>query len=244
MVLWVGLSLLLLTQTGTPSAGAEFFSATCFPTLAEHKGVATSDLSLVSPGHKVLCNGNQTGFWTYNTRLFPRNRACLDSSCYEAPNHVAVTWLPDGGLSQYNISFEGMWTKFAPGLTVRAAFLSLGRCFVMSGLPNRLDLKGFGGNMSSFEAGKFHSFFIEVTTSYTKVSMDGRLAFQDGGVGKSNYLGNRVCQPFSHYSTGAMFGCMVSANGRALFSRVEGQVRNVRLEAEIPDAVKMTTRLV
>jgi len=170
---------------------------------------------------------------------------------------VALAWL-HGGLSEYNISFEGMWIAFSPDLTARAAFLSLGRCFVING-GNGLDSKSsgpdwFGVNNSGFGAGSFHSFFIEVTTSYTKVNMDGRLVFQDGGVGMKNYLNNRDCQPLGFYGpgshgptspradmTGAMFGGFISGNGRTLFSRVEGQVRNVRLETEIPDPIAGST---
>jgi hypothetical protein len=111
---------------------------------------------------------------------------------------------------------------------------------------NGLDSKSsgpdwFGGNMSGFDAGSFHSFFIEVTTNYTKVNMDGKLVFQDGGVGMKNYLNNRDCQTLGHYFTGAIFGGFISSNARILFSRVEGQVRNVKLEAEIPDPVAGTT---
>jgi len=253
MVLWVRPSLLLFMQSGTLGTRAELISASCFPTLNEHSAVATSDLSLVppvkmSPTHKVFCNGNQSGFWTYNTNPKPKNRACLDTACYQAPNHVALTWLPGSfgnGLSKYNISFEGMWTAFVPGLTVRAAYLSLGLCFVMNG-GNGIDSgtsgpDWFGGNMSGFDAASFHSFFIEVTTHYTNVYMDGKLVFQDGGVGMKNYLNNRNCQPLGHYTTGAMFGGLIAANGRSIFSRVEGQVRNVRLTTEIPGPVVVPT---
>jgi len=257
MVLGVRLSLLLLSmQTRIPSLRAALLSATCFPTLAEHSAVATSDLSSVGATHKVFCNGNQSGYWTYSTQA--SNKACLDlGECSQAPNHVALAWL-HGGLSEYNISFEGMWIAFSPDLTARAAFLSLGRCFVING-GNGLDSKSsgpdwFGVNNSGFGAGSFHSFFIEVTTSYTKVNMDGRLVFQDGGVGMKNYLNNRDCQPLGSYGpgshgpgsdradmTGAMFGGFISGNGRSLFSRVEGQVRNVRLETEIPDPIAGST---
>lgn len=158
----------------------------------------------------------------------PRHRECLDMACTVPRHHVQVLWLGTP-LSEYTLSFSARVTS-PLNVSGVIGFLSLG------GLPVITSSNSTGHFLdtpNNFHDGEFHDVVVKADTQECTVLIDGVQMAVLPGTQTEPGTATRGCGPLGVTPNSAIFGAFVTSNGRALFSRVSGHVRDVLISSDL-----------
>lgn len=202
------------TTTWTGSLGSENVKlvASCFPrkrSAGLHEGL-------------FECLGPESGSWSYH-RDDPNNRECVGEQCSETRNHLRVSWLGPP-LTEYKLSFVIRYIDRA--VDAAATLLSLGGGRTVS-MAARED--SFFEVPNNLLDGREHRMSVEGNATDCLVTLDDVLVARIGGTGLSWGQASRMCGPIRSDPFGVLFGAHTIVTGRAIFSRVAAQVRDVML---------------
>jgi len=195
--------------------------ASCFPSTKESEIFQSF----------VQCKGPNNGSWQYN-EAHPRQRECLDAECQHPVNHIQVNWRGPP-LFKYTLVFRIRMTG-SIGDGVQVILSTGGKATIARDIPDVDRPYGQFPVANILEDGIFHHVTLRANASLCSIEIDTVLLAEIPGTEANRSANPRMCGAIGPDTKGIIFGGYVTANGRSVYSRVSGDVKDVVLLAGRP----------